>query len=264
MKVEIDTIKEIAKAAGNMAMQFYQSDIKVAYKDNDAGSPVTAADLASEKVIKERLSAYALPILSEESEDDRSRLDSEYVWIVDPLDGTSDFIERTGEFSIMIGLVRQGEPILGVVYEPVSGRCYWAEKGNGAFVENNGTISTLAVFPIDDFGRMTILLSRNHLLETEVRARESLGIGNELKVGSAGIKICRIAQGKGDVYINSSNKTSEWDTCAAEIILREAGGTISDLDGNELRYNKEVPKNLRGFLASTGVRQQEILLAIKG
>src|SRR4030042_2736425 len=106
MKVKIEEIKDNARKAGEEIMKYYKTDVEVAYKKGDKNSPLTKADLASNEIICEALKKYGWPILSEESADDKSRLNSEYVWIVDPLDGTSDFINKIGEFSVLIGLIK--------------------------------------------------------------------------------------------------------------------------------------------------------------
>ncbi len=258
MEINIENVKKIAREAGNKIMGFYGKDYKLDYKDGDEKNPVTEADLISDKIIRAGLKKYNLPILSEESADDESRLDSEYVWIVDPLDGTYDFIQKTDEFSVLIGLVKNKIPIFGVVYEPVTDRSYWAEKDKGAFVEHEGRVKKIKVSDIDKFSEATILLSRNHLLDSEVEFCERAGIKNRLRAGSAGLKICRIAEGKAEIYVSFSHKVSEWDTCAGKVILEEAGGIITDMSGSDLTYNNSNPKHLNGFVASNRSLHEKI------
>lgn len=262
MKIDIEDIKKIAQEAGGRILEFYNSEYDVSYKTADKSSPITEADLASNKIVLNGLRKYEFPILSEESTDDKSRLESEYVWIVDPLDGTSDFIEKTGEFSVMIALAKNGEPVLGVVYEPVKKTFYFAEKGEGAFMEKNGETKNLEVSRVNDFSQMTILLSRNHLLESDVKLCENLKIGKKLQRGSVS-KMCVIARGDAEIYVNTSNRTGEWDTCAPHLILEEAGGKITDIFGQRLKYNKEIPKNENGFVSSNRMRHDDIIREIK-
>ncbi len=259
---DIEEIKKIAKAAGGEILKYYNSDFNVAYKDGNPKSPVTDADLASDKIIKEGLVKYHFPILSEESADDKSRLNSEYVWIVDPLDGTSDFIGKAGEFSVCIGLVQKGEPILGVMYEPVFGRMSFAQKNQGSFLEKNGEKIKLRVSKEAYYDKMTILVSRHHLMPDELKLIEKLKIGNKITRGSVA-KITVIAEGQAHIYINSSDKSSEWDTCAGALIIKEAGGKITDMDGNDLVYNNENPRHLRGYVVSNGTRHNDIIKALK-
>lgn len=255
--IDIKEIVDIAKKAGEIAMSFYGKDYDIRNKDNK--TPVTEADLAINKFLLEELSRFGYPILSEESEDDfEKRKNAEYVWIVDPLDGTSDFIQKTGEFSVLIGLVRDSQPILGVVFEPVLGNLYFAEKNKGSFLEKDGVIKKIYVSSNEDFAEMTILLSRNHLLEKDVKLCDNLKIGKRIQRGSTS-KMCLIAAGKAEIYVNTSDWTGEWDTCAPGLVLQEAGGRITDLNELELFYNNFVPRNLSGFIASNGFRHENII-----
>lgn len=247
--IDIKEIIEIAEDAGEIAMSFYKKDYSI--KDKEDKTPVTEADVAINKFLFEKLEKFGYPILSEESNDDfEKRKNAEYVWVVDPLDGTSDFIDKTGEFSILIGLVKNNEPVLGVVYEPAKKALYWAEEGKGAFFLKDGKIERLQVSKKSNPREMTMLFSRNHLLDSDVEIFRKLGIGKERKRGSTS-KICVIARGDAEVYVNTSDKTSEWDTCAPSIILKEAGGKITDMEERELKYNKNKDaRHKNGFIAS--------------
>jgi 3'(2'), 5'-bisphosphate nucleotidase len=259
---KLEKIKEIARKAGDEVMKYYKKRYNISYKKGDKNTPLTEADLASEEIIKEQLQKLGIPILSEEAVDDSDRLNSKYVFIVDPLDGTSDFIDKTDEFSIMIGLAKNEKPILGVAFEPAKKTMYFAEKGKGAFMEKNGEVRQMKISDKNNFKDMTILLSRNHLLESDVKLCESLEIGRQVKRGSTS-KMCVIARGEAEIYVNTSDKTGEWDTCAVEAILSEAGGKVTDMDGNDLVYNKEVPKNLNGFVASNSKRHDKIVKELR-
>lgn len=253
---DLEQIKKIAKKAGDEIMKYYQDGFNVEMKEGN--QPITEADLVSNKIIQKGLFEYGFPILSEESKDDKSRLESEFVWIVDPLDGTSDFIGHTGEFSVMIGLVKKNEPILGVVYQPVSQKYYFAKAGEGAFFEKDGKIQKISVSNETEFSKMKILVSRNHLQELEVDLAEKLKL-EKITQGSAGLKLAQIALGESQVYLNSSDKTFEWDTCAGYIILKEAGGEMTDMRGKEILYNQDNPKHLNGFVATNKTRHEDII-----
>lgn len=263
MKIDIEEIKEIAREAGEEIMKYYETDSVVTYKKGDKNSPLTKADLTSNKIICEALKKYGWPILSEELADDKSRLNSEYVWIVDPLDGTKDFIERTGEFCVIIALVKNYQPILGVIYIPVETVCYFAEKDSGTYMESFDNKNKIMIDKESEFSKMVILTSKYHLGKLEEELAKLSDIKEKKQIGSAGIKISRIAEGKAHIYINSSDKSSEWDTCAGALIIKEAGGKITDLDGNDLIYNNENPRHLRGYVASNGTRHNDIIKALK-
>ena len=253
---DLDKIKQIAKKAGDEIIKYYHEGFSVEMKEGN--QPLTEADLASNNILQKELSQFGFPILSEESQDDKIRLKSEFVWIIDPLDGTSDFIQKTDEFCVMIGLVKENKVILGVVYEPVIKRFYYAKKGDGAFFEQDGRVRKIEVSAEDDFRKMKILVSRNHLKDAELKLTEKLNL-SKIPQGSAGLKIVKVASGEGEIYINSSNKTSEWDTCAGVAILNEAGGKITDMQGNEILYNQNNPCHQEGFVVSNGLRHQEIV-----
>ncbi len=255
-KFDIQEIKEIARQAGEEVMKYYNTDSKI--KDKGPGSPLTKADLAANEIILKGLEKYKIPILSEESRDNPERLKADYVWIVDPVDGTSDFIEKTGEFAIMMGLVYKNKPILGVIYLPVLGDFYFAEKNKGAFRETKGEVRRMAVNQKENFKEMTILVSRNHLQETEVKLKDALKVGKMKKMGSV-LKILKIAEGEAELNINSSDKTYQWDTCAGDIILTEAGGEITDMQGREIIYNQKETRNLNGYVASNGEKHEEVI-----
>jgi len=262
MDINIEDIKEIARRAGEKILEYYDVDYKIDYKTPDKSSPLTIADLEANKIILDDLKRYGLPVLSEESADEKSRLDSEYVWIVDPLDGTSDFIGKTDEFCVMIGLARNKKPVLGVVYEPSADHLYFAEVGQGAFREVGGRKEKLRVSGEKDFGKMKILVSRSHLMEREVKLIEKLKLKKKT-CGSAGLKLCKVASGEGDLYLNTSDRTSEWDTCAGNVILTEAGGKMMDTRGAELTYNNSGSRHWKGFLASNGIYHRELINSLK-
>ena len=247
----------IIKKAGTEALSLYTQEYEIKHKGPD--SPVTQADIESNNLIMARLQKFNYGILSEETIDDGSRLQERRVWIVDPLDGTSDFIDKTGEFTIMIGLVEQGRPILGAVYQPVMDTLYYGIKGGGSFSRIGDEESVaLRVSAETDLGKFTMLSSRFHRSELEISFAKKLGINNFITRGSS-LKICQIAAGQGELNFNPSNMTWEHDICAADIILSEAGGRLTDMDGRIFTYNKSNPRNERGYVASNGAVHEAII-----
>ncbi len=261
---KMEQLIELARSAGKAVLELYNSSSDVESKLKTDESPVTAADLASEKILLEGLKRFGYPILSEETPDDDSRLKHERLWIIDPLDGTKDFLKNTGEFSILIGLAERGRPALGVVYQPIGDIVYYAQRGKGAYLKKGSESSKmLHVSQQVNPEKMRMLMSRNHLREPEVFVAKQFSITHHIPAGSAGLKIARVASGEVDLTINSSDRTGEWDTCAAQCILEEAGGAMTSLDGEPIEYNKQVPKNLRGYVASNGLVHDHVIAALR-
>lgn len=256
---ELRFAADVARAAGAAAMSYY-GDVVATMKEGD--SPVTAADHAANDLILARI-AEAFPtdaVLSEETPDSARRLTTDRVWIVDPLDGTKEFLAQNGEFAIMIGLAVAGRAVLGVVYRPDGDRLYAAAEGHGSWVEDAGGRRTLRVAPVDS-AAIRLVGSRSHPTRLLTRVREALAIEDVMPAGSVGVKCSLIAEGRRDLYIHG-NHLKEWDTCAPEVVLREAGGHVSDLNGNPLRYNKPVPDQPDGIIAAGELRGTEIVDAI--
>jgi 3'(2'), 5'-bisphosphate nucleotidase len=233
--------------------------------------PSTDADRLADRVIVEALEA-AFPraghgFLTEESEDGRARLDRERVWIVDPVDGTKDFIRHNGNFAMHIALVeRTGDlwlPVAAVVYRPVAGHLYSAVRGRGAWRRDvapgpDGALAPGKPLPIrvSARGRIEIMrsvVSNSHRTSRLMRLIESLPLESYIHIGSLGIKLALIAEGQAELYINLGlGKTKEWDTCAPHLVLTEAGGTLTDLAGAPLAYNRPEVRHQHGLLASHG------------
>lgn len=254
---ELETAVSLARAAGEAALAFY-GDVSVRIKEG--GSPVTEADHAANRVIVAGL-RRAFPddaILSEESRDDRSRLAADRVWIVDPLDGTKEFLAQNGEFSIMIGLTVGGDPVLGVVYRPDGDVLFRAVRGQGAFVERDGRAGRLAPAAADVAG-LRMVGSRSHGDALIDRIRDALGVVDVQPSGSVGLKCALIAEGRRDLYVHPVPYLKEWDTCAPELVLREAGGTVTDCLGSRLQYNKNDTSQPHGILATAPGVHKEVL-----
>jgi 3'(2'), 5'-bisphosphate nucleotidase len=179
---------------------------------------------------------------------------------MDPLDGTLDFLQKTGEFSIMVSLVSGGESILGIVYKPVGDKFYFAEKDKGSFlVEKNKALRRLKVSKVSNLSNARYLPSRNHFSELEKKLIEAENNIKYTFMGSFGVKVGVIAEGRAEIIVNPSGKTSQWDIAAPEIILREAGGEITDMDGRKFIYNRKETKNLNGVVISNKILHEKLL-----
>ena len=252
MERELEVAKNLAREAGRILLEFYPQEHQVTWKGHD--DPVTTADHAANELIVSGL-RRAFPfdgILSEEAIDDRTRLNQARVWMIDPMDGTKQFIERIGEFSVMIGLAVDGAAQLGVVYHPTADRMYYAAPGVGAFVEEAWTTKRLRVSPLTEPSQMIAAMSRSHHSTTVDRIHQQLGLTRELRSGSVGLKFGLLAEARAHLYIHPGSKTNQWDTCAPEAILHLAGGRVTDTTGAPLAYNTPEIRNLRGIVASNG------------
>ena len=235
--------------AGEKIREIYETDFEVKKKEDD--SPITKADLESNKILRATLEKTGIPILSEESDDDKTRLESEKVWIVDPLDGTQDFVNKTGEFTILVGLVENHIPVMGLVYLPIKKILYLAERGIGAYCYDLQKWEQISVREIRDLKSCLALVSRHHLSGKEKEMLDHLGIRNTSTIGST-LKVMEISSGRADVYLTTTNKMSQWDTCASNCIISEAGGNMTDISGHGLIYNTEIVKHENGLLVTNG------------
>jgi 3'(2'), 5'-bisphosphate nucleotidase len=258
---ELQHVQALARLGGNAAMLHYDTAI-AEYKSPNA--PVTEADRAANERIVEGLRAAfpGEPILSEESADDQARLNAQRVWIVDPLDGTKEFLARNGEFSVMIGLVEAGRPVLGVVYLPALNILYSAELGRGAIVEQLGVRTPLQCTYVNG-GSLRMVCSRSHSDPILEELQQTLQIYDVQPSGSVGIKCALIAENRRDLYIHPGPYLKEWDTCAPEIILREAGGEVVDCTGAPLTYNKQIPVQTRGIVACAPGALPRVMAALR-
>lgn len=245
-QIDIEEVKGLARAAGAAVLEVYGTEFAVDAKEDD--SPLTEADRRSNAVILEGLARISpsIPVISEESKalpfEERRGWDC--FWLVDPLDGTKEFIKRNGEFTVNIALVRGGTPVLGVVYQPVGDRLYWASEGAGAWLSADaGEPVRLEGGPhYSEKDEVVVVASRSHLTD-EVRAfvAELEGQGKRVEFHSAGssLKLCLVAEGAADVYPRLG-PTMEWDTAAAHAVALAAGRRVVEhATGEPLRYNKE-------------------------
>ncbi|MES2908679.1 MAG: 3'(2'),5'-bisphosphate nucleotidase CysQ [Pseudomonadota bacterium] len=250
----------VAEAAGREIMAIYADASRWAVQTKADESPLTAADLAAHHRIVEDLAGIAapwaaLPVLSEESSEAElaGRRDWPACWLVDPLDGTKEFIARNGEFSVNIALIVDDAAVLGIVHGPATGVSYVAAKGLGSFrVDVSGwhRVHTTAL-PAKGERPIQLTVSRRHGLEQlalfEQVLMDDFGAVQSVPAGSA-FKICAVAEGRADAYPRFG-PTSEWDTAAAQIVLEEAGGHLIDCQGRVFRYNRRDTVLNSGFLA---------------
>jgi 3'(2'), 5'-bisphosphate nucleotidase len=234
-------VEILARTAGAAIMEIYHSEDfgETSKADN---SPLTLADLASHNTIMEGLSKLApqFPILSEEAADipyaERSKWPS--FWLVDPLDGTKEFLKRNGEFTVNIALVKQGVPVLGVVYAPALDVCYCAARGTGAFVQRgNATARPIRSEAHTADSAIKVVASRSHSDARTAALLQKLGNHECISMGSS-LKLCLVAETAAHFYPRLG-PTMEWDTAAAHAVVIEAGGMVCDIAEQSLRYNKE-------------------------
>ncbi|MEL6178570.1 MAG: 3'(2'),5'-bisphosphate nucleotidase CysQ [Myxococcota bacterium] len=272
---EVDVVLQAARDAARAVMEVHDavgegnSDLLgVIQKDNDRG-PVTEADRRANVVLVNAL-REAFPddaILSEESVDDKRRLEADRYWCIDPLDGTKEFIRRNGEFAVMVALVERssGRPVVGVVAEPATGCLTWAVKGHGTWLEASpGSAPVrLQVSNHADPDEIRIIVSRSHPDDELKSFMTYLGTSNVTPCGSVGVKIGRIAQEKADLYVNFGGRTCFWDTCAPELLLIEAGGRFTKVDGELLDYRLKETTNHAVLVASNGACHDRALEAAR-
>jgi len=253
---------QFAREAGAIVKTFYQVSPNIRWKDPT--EPVTEADRAVNAYLVKQLS-LAFPedgILAEESKDDPARLEKRRVWIIDPLDGTLEFIARNGEFCIMIGLAQDHAPAVGVVYQPIDDVLYAAALGSGAFVEQFGDRVPMHVSREINPRRLRMVVSRSHRAPLIDLIIARAGIQKVRSVGSVGLKIGLIVRRQADCYVHPNPGTKEWDTCAPDIILREAGGRMTDCWNRLLLYNQPDVVRRFGLLASNSAVHAQIVESV--
>jgi len=238
-EIDIETIVAIAKNAGDEIMKIYEKDFSVVYKDDK--SPLTEADTKSNEIICKALEELypSIPMLSEENKaaSYEERKTWEYFWLIDPIDGTKEFIKKNGEFTVNIALIFKNEPVLGVVYAPAMNDMYYAKKGDGAFKNNQKLPLFDNKTPKE---KLYVVASKSHLsVETQnyIDALETKTV-EQVSKGSS-LKLCMVATGEADVYPRLA-PTMEWDTAAADAIVRESGKMTYQFETlSPVIYNKE-------------------------
>jgi len=241
-QIDFDPLCRIARDAGAAILDVYQSDFDFEAKGD--GSPLTLADKRAHKLIEARLMQLTpdIPVLSEESFEQvgDTRLAWEKYWLVDPLDGTKEFIKRNGEFTVNIALIENGIAKVGIVYAPVKQDMYFAAMGKGAFKQSGEQAVQAIHCRALNNNSIKIVASRSHISD-EVRqfvdAIEARAVQIELLSMGSSLKLCLVAEGKADYYPRLG-LTSEWDTAAAQCVVEAAGGKVVDCRGDTLRYSK--------------------------
>ncbi len=269
LEKELETAIRLARLASDAILKFYEEGFEVERKfiTEYYSEPVTIADKTSSKIIVEGL-AKIFPddaILSEEEPDDTERrLSKSRVWIIDPLDGTKGFTEKQGDFAVQIGLVENGEPILGVVLQPIGQNLYFATKSEGAFLQKDNTEPIrLSVSDKTNFEAMTIAVSRSHRSKNMTALINHFGFKDEYRHGSVGLKVGFLTQKTADIYIHLSPFTKFWDTAAPQIILEEAGGKLTDIFGEKIRYDLRDVRNHNGIFSSNGNSHEKAVSHLK-
>ena len=235
----LEQLADLAECAGRKILAIYATDFDVETKDD--ASPVTAADMAAHRCIVGGLTRLSpdIPVLSEESANIpwATRRAWDRYWLVDPLDGTKEFIKRNGEFTVNIALIEQGRAVASVVHAPVLDETFVASTQRGALWRQvNGAFTPISVRPVPARGA-TVAVSKSHRSPATQRFLDALGPHAPVAIGSS-LKLCRIAQGRADAYPRLG-PTSEWDIAAGQCVLEQAGGRVITADGKRLMYNEK-------------------------
>ena len=241
-------VARIVEAAGDAARSMQGSAGTRLKKDR---SPVTDADQTSHQILVNGLQKFGIPIFSEEGAHTQTPDEHGLLWMVDPLDGTKDFVAGSADWCVMAGLLREDVPVLGVVYAPRYDKLWSAEKGRGAQLRERGASRSIHVSQTNDIREATAVVSVHHFSERERKYYARLGCSTRA-LGSIGLKWGSIAEGGADVY-RSEAPLGEWDVCAPQAVLEEAGGRVSDLHGASLHYGAPSRRFAEGCVASNGV-----------
>ena len=247
---ELEVAIKAVNSVRDLILEIYNSgNLGVEIKDDN--SPVTRADKASDAKIREILSKefpnYAF--LTEESVDDKTRLENDYVWIVDPIDGTKEFVAHDDEYAVNIGLSFKHKAVLGVVLIPVTGEIYYGVEGLGSFYLKDKNAHPVQIHCNDKINNLTAYISKYHTNDKEklfLDEHKNL-ISKTISLGAT-IKGCKIAEGKAEISYRHSSNTKEWDTCAMQVIVEQAGGFLLKFDKTPIRYNREDVYNRDGYI----------------
>ncbi len=236
-------VLSFCREAGAEILRLYAAEIQVTYKEDR--SPLTAADKASHELLLRRLTGLTpgIPVVSEESSsrpDPGAALDGQF-WLVDPLDGTKEFLKRSGNFTVNVALIRNGQPVVGAVFAPVPNLAYFAQRGSGAWRQESGAEAIRIHTRPAVANRLRIVASKDHA-GPEVKALlERFPTAEITSIGSS-LKFCMVAEGRADFYPRFVG-TMEWDTAAAQCVVEESGGRVLRLDGAPLSYGKRDWRN---------------------
>lgn len=237
-KQQIHNLHSKLEEIGEEILSIYNTNFSHELKEDN--SPLTKADMLSHdmliKYLKEEYPKVA--IISEEDEATQEIDDKTHIWVIDPLDGTKDFVQKTNEFSIMLALLNtRREPIAGFIYAPALKTLWYAQIDEGAYKIHNSITTQIFTSQIQNVAQAKLVRSRNHFSTKDEEISSKLHITKFIQSGSAGIKFCKIAQGEAEMCYYSTDKMGIWDIAPAHIILEEAGGKIKDMQGNKLKYD---------------------------
>jgi 3'(2'), 5'-bisphosphate nucleotidase len=265
-KRELDVAVDLSRVAGDAILAEYEKPLTIEQKSSaDDVEPVTQADRIANELIVNGLKAKfpSDGILAEESVDTKRRLSKSRVWMVDPIDGTNGFIDGNGDFAVQIGLVEDGVCVAAVVYVPLTGVCYRATLGGGTWIDRpDHPREQAAVSDRRKFAEMRLAASRSHRSPRMNKVVKQFGFTEEVQRGSVGIKVGLLVEQQCDVYIHLSPRTKQWDTCAPQLVLTEAGGQLTDLFGRPLNYNVPDVNNRNGLVASNGAAHDRIIATL--
>ena len=257
-ETELKAMIEASLLAREKILEVYNTDFGVEIKDDK--SPVTKADQEADKIIykylKNKFPTYSF--LTEESIDDLTRLMNRYVFIVDPVDGTKDFVDRNGEFTTNIALCENHEIVVGVVSIPVTGEIYYAVKGKGSYYLKDKNTPPIRIHVSDKIDDLTLYISRFHATDKEKAQVEFFPQIKKVEAHGSSLKACYIASGKGELHYRFSPGTKEWDTASIQLIVEEAGGLFVKPDGTRYTYNREDVYNREGYIIVN--RKENILI----
>ena len=250
-EAELNAAIEAVKLAQVHILKVYATPFEVEIKSDD--SPVTAADKGADDILRaylgKRFPAYGF--LTEESQDTDERFAKEYIWIIDPVDGTKEFVSRNGQFTTNVALAKNGEVVLGVINAPTLGICYYAIKGEGAFrIEKDGKVTPIHVSSRDDHLRALRSISFFKEEEKKFMEEHAVSFEGEPRMVGAALKFCAIAEGSADFFYRCSSGTKEWDVASGDLIVKEAGGYMAEPDGHEFTYNRKDVYNRKGYVVA--------------
>jgi 3'(2'), 5'-bisphosphate nucleotidase len=265
MQRELEVAVELAHCAGIEILRAFGTEFPVEFKPGDEG-PVTEADRRADRLIRDGL-AEAFPsdaILSEETPDDLGRLGTDRLWLVDPLDGTRQFVDGVPEFAVMIGLAVRGRPVLGVIHVPPERRTVFGAAGHG--VELLDPLGWRPLPPLPEgipAGRGPVVtLSRSYAGSRTREVARRMGASRIVASGSVGRKALLVLAGEADIYVTLGRRSRHWDACAPDALMRLAGGVFCDVRGREVSYNTEGTTNRSGMLAGRRALLEPALKAI--
>jgi 3'(2'), 5'-bisphosphate nucleotidase len=252
---EVELAFRAITEAARKVLEVYNGVFEATEKEDK--SPVTLADIESHRVITRILSESGTAVASEEGMENVTASDTRF-WLVDPLDGTREFVDKNGEFTIMIALVDGGRPILGLISHPLAGSVYVAQTGRGAFKFSGQSWSKLRVSETSALAGSRAVISRSHVSPEELGFIDSLKISSYARLGSS-LKALRICSGEAELYFAANTKMKQWDTCASYCLVAESGGKMTDMFGGEITYSASSASHEKGVVITNGRIHDEFI-----